>query len=301
MKKVSIGYSNFWGSAEHTAEYFYRMFPALRGEYDIRIESDNPDVMLYSVYDYINKLAPYSCRVLISCEGGGDHFAEGGKLSPGVYDPHFFDYGLTASINNTHPNHIYLPPPYINVNLFNDGVYNALVYRKNPYPKISFCNFIYSNPNSQDRRLFRNLLAEYKPIDCPGPVDTNCVPIRFTGYNQYSYLQKQEYQAICKFSLAFENCYYPGYTTEKLSDPFVARSVPIYFGNPDVGKIFNKDAFIDVRDWDSWGDAIEWIKQVNENEYLYNKYLEAPVFKDNTVPECFCDHTYLLFFRHIFG
>ena len=42
-----------------------------------------------------------------------------------------------------------------------------------------------------------------------------------------------------KFTIAFENTQYRGYTTEKILHPFVGRSVPIYWGNPLVEKDIN--------------------------------------------------------------
>jgi alpha(1,3/1,4) fucosyltransferase len=48
-----------------------------------------------------------------------------------------------------------------------------------------------------------------------------------------------------------ENSYFPGYSTEKLTDPFVARSVPIYKGDPRVAEWFNPKAFINLADFHS--------------------------------------------------
>lgn len=300
MKTIKIGYSNFWGTVEPLdGEYFYRMFPWLRGEYNIRTDK-HPDYVFYSVYGYITNKAPLACRILISCEGGGDHLAEGGKLAPNEYDAQFFNYGLTCWPNPS-DNHLYLPPPLININLYNGGVENVLIKREKPVPvdMRMFCNFIYSNPYSQIRRQFKDRLSRYKQVMCPGPVDTNTKPIKFTGYNKESYLEKQRYQAWCKFSIAFENCYSPGYTTEKLSDPLIARSVPIYSGNPMVQHMFNADAFIDVDNFMSHEAAIEHIEEVDNDPNLYNAYLNAPPIKGREL--LWNGERYLAFFRKIFG
>lgn len=303
MRTVTINYSNFWGTTDKLdAEYFYRMFPAVRDYYDVKM-SGVPDFMLYSVYGYITDKAPQAKRILISCEGGGDHFKEGGKLAPGVYDPDFFHYGLTCWWNNEHPNHTYMPPPLINVNLYNGGVKAALVDRRQPSRKHIFCNFIYSNGNSMDRITFKNMLShQHKGVHCPGPAETNVTPIRFTGYNKESYLIKQAYQSHCKFSIAFENCYSPGYTTEKLSDPLIARSVPIYHGNyPHVQALFNPDCFIHVDLFKSFEEAIEHVIYVDQHPVMYESLLDAPVFLGNSIPYFWDDQYYAEFWNKVFG
>ena len=34
-----------------------------------------------------------------------------------------------------------------------------------------------------------------------------------------------------KFNIAFENSSYPGYVTEKITDAFIANTIPIYWGD----------------------------------------------------------------------
>lgn len=55
-----------------------------------------------------------------------------------------------------------------------------------------------------------------------------------------------------------------------------AHTVPIYWGNRYVDQEFNKDAFIDVSDFDSVDRAIEYIRKVDSDDELYMKILNAP-------------------------
>ena len=57
-----------------------------------------------------------------------------------------------------------------------------------------------------------------------------------------------------KFVIAFENSSYPGYTTEKILDPFLVCSIPVYWGNPLIENDFNKMAFLNYFDFDSESD-----------------------------------------------
>lgn len=48
------------------------------------------------------------------------------------------------------------------------------------------------------------------------------------------------------FSFVIENDKYETYFTEKLTDAFVTGTVPIYWGTPDIGNIFNLDGMIEL-------------------------------------------------------
>ena len=302
MKDILLGCSNFWGhSSGFTAEYFYRMFPFLREHYNITVTQDeDAPYMMYSVYGYVQKKAPNSVRILISGEAG-DHFDEGGKMAPGEYQKGFYHYGLTCAYDNVSPNHVYLPQPYIMLNLYNDGWKSLIRDGSKPPGKTKFCDFIYSNACSVDRIDFMVMLSQLKLVSCAGAVRRNCHDLVGTGYDGAGYLAKQAFQSKHKFSIAFENNYFPGYTTEKLSDPLVARSLPIYLGNPKVHELFNKKAFINVANYENWTEALDYIRYVDENDFMYDAYMEQPPFVDNKVPDKYSDEMYLAFFKRIFA
>ncbi|WP_243283939.1 glycosyltransferase family 10 domain-containing protein, partial [Flavonifractor plautii] len=84
------------------------------------------------------------------------------------------------------------------------------------------------------------------------------------------------------FTIAFENAFMPGYTTEKLVDPFLSHSIPIYWGNPEVTKYYNPKAFINCNDYDNDFDAV--IKRVieldNDKEQYLQMLREPPMNED---------------------
>lgn len=47
-----------------------------------------------------------------------------------------------------------------------------------------------------------------------------------------------------RFNFAIENCSEPGYYTEKINDCFYSGTIPIYYGDPEIGKIYNRDGII---------------------------------------------------------
>jgi hypothetical protein len=48
------------------------------------------------------------------------------------------------------------------------------------------------------------------------------------------------------FSIVIENDKYETYFTEKLTDAFVTGTIPVYWGAPDIGKVFNMDGIIEL-------------------------------------------------------
>lgn len=308
MRTIRIAYQNMWGhAAAFNGNYLHECFPYLRGHFNFELSGD-PQLVFYSVYDFHKKIHPTALRVLYSGECG-DWFAHGGKTDPknaGNVDATFFDYGITCSHSARPENHLYMPQGLLHLNFYNYGVQSLVRGTASEgwaNTREFFCNFIYSNANSQDRILFMHALSRYKRVECCGAIERNNEVLLAAGhgYDRGGYLAKQAFQRRCKFSIAMENNYAPGYNTEKLTDAFVARSVPIYAGDPDIAKTFNPDAFINIADYASCTDAIEWIKRVDQDDELYQTYLDAPPFVGNVIPERFTDAYALAFWQKMLG
>lgn len=147
------------------------------------------------------------------------------------------------------------------------------------YAKRKFCNFIYSNDNSGSgaklRIDFCKFLSRYKRIDCPGRVlnnMSNAISPRQGNFAE----GKLKFIADYKFTLAWENSFYPGYITEKLIHPFMANSIPIYMGDPDVEIDFNPKAFINCNKFKTWDDIVEYIIYLDNNDKEYLSMLSQP-------------------------
>jgi hypothetical protein len=112
--------------------------------------------------------------------------------------------------------------------------------------KTRFCNFLYTHKVNYREHFFKQLSA-YKTIDAPGRSMNNMQSIDelFTGD---IWDRKRQFLRSYKFTIAFENYIYPGYQTEKLYDAMLTNSIPIYFGDPLIGNLFNKSSFINAAD-----------------------------------------------------
>ena len=65
-----------------------------------------------------------------------------------------------------------------------------------------------------------------------------------------------------------------GYTTEKIYEPMIALSIPIYWGNPQINKDFNSKSFIN---WDEYGSnekVVERIIEIDNDDDLYMDYIK---------------------------
>ena len=147
--------------------------------------------------------------------------------------------------------------------------------------KRHFCNFIYSNPRCAVRNEFFARLSRYKRVDAPGQVCTNMAAIPRPG--SYADVRpKLDFVRPYKFTIAFENESAPGYTTEKIVEPMLVHSLPIYWGDPTVGRDFETRSFINYHDsCRNLDDLVERVVAADRDDRLYAEYLRAPNLPGN--------------------
>ena len=133
--------------------------------------------------------------------------------------------------------------------------------------KPDFCSFVVSNPLNPYRNEAFRKLCEYKNVDSGG---------KFLNNVGGPVSDKYAFESRHKFSLCFENGAHSGYTTEKLVQALSARTVPIYWGDPDIGKVFNTKAFVCVSDYGSLDDALLRVQELDRDDDLYLSVLREP-------------------------
>ncbi len=138
--------------------------------------------------------------------------------------------------------------------------------------KTDFCSFVYRNYLAEDaRKIMFDKLSAYKRVDAGGPYLNNVggpVP------------DKYDFETKRKFAISFENSSRSGYTTEKLVNSLAAKTIPIYYGNPDIAKEFNEKRFINCHAYKDFDAVVARIKEIDQNDDLYLKMINEPV----TVP-----------------
>ena len=163
--------------------------------------------------------------------------------------------------------------------------------------KTGFCSFLtwYDDKTVRNRSDFFKKLHARKPVDSAGRALNN------TGWRvPLGRAPKMDFLRRYKFNICYENTDVPGWTTEKFTDALASGTVPIFWGDITVKEQFNREAFIDRRDFASDEACIEHILKVDADDALYLKYLSAPPFYHNR-PNKEWDHERLLdFFAKIF-
>jgi hypothetical protein len=255
---IKLDFVDFWPNFNKTDNYFYNL---LSSKFEVEISS-NPDFVIYSVFGRSYK--KYKCiRIFYTGENVRPNFKE-------------CDYAFTFDHIENNPRHYRLPlyGMYFDPALLvkNDG-YNP---EKILAEKTEFCNFVYSNKKAKKRIDFFHKLSKYKRVASGGELLNNVggrVP------NKLEFIRK------FKFTIAFENFSYPGYTTEKLTEPMLMQSLPIYWGNPLVHYDFNPRSFINWHDYGNDEAVIEKIIELDKDDDLYNRYLRESYFHDNKINE----------------
>ena len=222
--------------------------------------SDTPDLIIYSCYG--TEFLKYSCpRIFYTAENIRPNFR-------------FCDFAVSFDYNNNQ-NHFRLP-------LYCVYFTNEVLTKKRNLKavldkKMDFCSFVVSNAKESEERInFFHELSKYKQVASGGKYANNVGgPVA----------NKRDFISKYLFNIAFENSSFPGYTTEKIAEPWLEGCIPIYWGDPEVTRDINPDCFINMHDFDCFDSAIAYIKEVDASPELQIKYLSAPFFRNNLVPE----------------
>jgi hypothetical protein len=144
----------------------------------------------------------------------------------------------------------------------------------------SFCTFIVSNPKCEIRNRIFEKLNSYKLVHSMGRHANN------VGYNlHYPYWSDQYFNVIGshKFMICGENTKMTTYSTEKIVNPYIAQTIPIYWGTHNIKNIFNPDSMLFLEDEtdESFNRLIEKIIELDNDDEKYLEFINRPVF--NTI------------------
>ena len=254
-QRVKINFKDFWHADNKRNIRQNSIFQLLSKKFDL-VLSDKPDFLIYSCFG--KKFLKYKCvRVFYTGENVRPNFNE--------CDYAFsFDYPVTEKNYRLPIYRLYLQDFEQLKNRHTDDA-NTVIKKR-------FCNFLYSNVTATERIDFFQKLNQYKKVDSGGKVLNN---LGYFVNNKHEFLQHY------KFTIAFENTSYPGYTTEKILHPLIANSIPIYWGNPLIAKDFNPKAFVNCHEYENFEQVIDKVIEIDNDDDLYHAYLKEPVFPDN--------------------
>ena len=269
---------NFSDCPVHLEDFFLRI---LSSRYQI-LREERPEFLIYALTGHRHRL--YNCTKIYT------HHE--------VYRPNWreCDYAILPFLGSD-PRHYYLP---------------IFAYNRSPQPlirhnpdwnairtqKTRFCALLsaYANRSVRQRMDFFNELNRRKKVDSLGRAANNTgltIPLGLPP--------KLEALRPYKFTIAFENKELSGWTTEKMYDPLAAHTIPIFWGDPKAVDYFNPEAFINAYDFQSDSELADYVCEVDTNEALYLRYLQAPPFRNNTPPDVFSETKLLDFLGRIFN
>jgi alpha(1,3/1,4) fucosyltransferase len=268
MKSVRIGFSSSWDVMNRAGKknHFFLQF---LGKYDVNIvPPDEADYLFFTCFDgrHHGEAKPDTVKILFT----GENFCP---------DFNCCDYALSFEYLAYGDRHfrmpLYLAYPDVR-SLESRPPLSAAEFGSRPH----FCNFIYSNAKAEaERDLFFQELNAHLPVHSAGKHLQNTKGLEDIDKTANSNDDKRRYMRDFRFSLAFENSTHPGYVTEKIVDAFIARTIPIYWGDPRVADEFNPASFIDVASFASRSAAIDAIVKLNQKPDLMLEMLNAAPLK----------------------
>ena len=296
MKTIKLQFLHFWEGFDHNQHFAF-----LRKHYRFEL-SDDPDFVIFSVF--VNgrnvrrtpRVKSKAVRVFFTPE----------NVVPNMRRCDFaFGFCLEEKIKSDR----YFRAPNYPFRLWASGfggedlIKHDVDLSKLLDEKTRFCNFVYSNPRATFRNRFFEKLSKYKRVDSAGDALNNTgaplpkVPGRYDGVRH-----KLDFMRYYKFTIAFENESAPGYTTEKIVEPMLVSSLPIYWGNPDVHRDFNARSFVNYfgscRNLD---DLVDLVVAIDRNNDLYERYAVEPYLVGNRLSPYLDEDCVVEKFRRIFG
>ncbi len=260
MKKIKIWYLGFWPSFDFENNFIIN---TLRKFCEVVVDK-NPDYLIFTRYD--TEVYKYACvRIFYNVE----NFAPDFNLCDyaiGFDEIQFLDRYLRYPLYLITDYKYYEGDDYA---CDFDRMQAKVSFTKNDLiKKENFCGIVVSRGGCPERDDFFDELCKYKPVLSGGAWRNNIGGKRVSDKNAFL--------SSCKFSIAFENSSTPGYCTEKLMQAFAAGTIPIYYGDPHVGRQFNTNAFVNVHDFQSIPEVIDRIAEIDQNDELYIAMQKAP-------------------------
>lgn len=268
MKRIKLDFCGFWGSFKKEDNLFTRL---LSKHFNIEI-SESPDFVICSNRGIPFEYMKYDCpRIMFMGE----------NVSP---DFMTFDYVIGFDFIDFGDRYFRLPfafysddaKPWIPRKLTEDEAYKILKEKK------YFANFVYGHESAKRTReaLFERL-NEYKSVISPGSFMNNVFD-KNEKIKRCSWQEKNEYLKYSKFTIAGDSIEYPGFVTEKIVQPFKQHSIPIYWGNPEIDKDFNKEAFVWCKGFEDLERTIKEVEYIDTHDDAYvHMLMQCPLRETN--------------------
>lgn len=263
-KTLKVWFVDFWlDMNKPQGNFFYEI---LSTKFSIEF-SDKPDLLFYSCFG--NEHLNYSCtRIFFSTENWRPNFE-------------IADYAITFDYLED-KRHLRMPlwalyysdQTNTQIGKSMKDIFNAWLC------KSKFCCILVSNPSATQRIDFFHKLNSKLVVDSAGKWNNNIgTEIAEGTHNKLKFISDY------RFVISFENSTYPGYTTEKILEPLLVGSIPIYWGDPLVGQDFNLTRFVNVKSISEFDDIVLLLEAIENDKSLAKQFFRESFFANGVKPK----------------
>jgi hypothetical protein len=282
MQRIRIAFSDFPGPFNPE-----RITALLRRRHVVDVVERDPDYVIHSVFGHDYLRHDNAVRIFFTGENVRPDF----NLTDYAFSYDWLDFG------DRH----FRAPNFIIYDQWRDIVARRQSALPGVEGKDGFCNFIYTNGRGHPiRDRFFHALNAVERVESFGGHLRNSDRTIGAAYEGDWTAPKVEAQRKFKFTIAFENSSSPGYTTEKLVHALAADTIPIYWGDPEIGRVFNTDRIIDMNRM-SVEDGIERVMALHRDDAAWLAMANRPFFAPDAPLDQLNDDALLDAFDRIFS
>jgi hypothetical protein len=320
MKTIRITRQGFPNHGQHSWMSYFKFI--LSKKYNVIIDSENPDIVIHSDLSYnAEQIDTYTGKL-------PTNYTNQDKNKKFIYvsgEVANFKGPVESTENQwaigynkfDHPRYLRQPSCAFDVwTLFDesrltDNPLSWLTEKRNfnliKNRNTRFCSITQAS-NNEFRGLIFDKLNEYKEVTSSGPWRQNIDPSEelnkyqwmnsiYIGRNDgLTYREKINFFNKFKFNISIHYTNTDYILQEKIFHSYFSGAIPIFFGNRFIlEEGFNPNSFINLHDYSNLDDFLELVKEIDNNEELWKKYIEEPIYLDNKLPEYF-DFDYTLNF-----
>lgn len=283
MKKLKIYFLDWYdwilpGSSEDNIFIWI-----LKKHYDIIIDDKNPDILFYSLY--YNKHMEYkNClKIYVNSEpqpyNNLELFDKKSRHYISISDANHIITSYKSNIKNNFYMPIFLMWLYHHIYVTKKiKSFESLLENRKLTNRSKFCIYLHNNLSPHKRNSIYNELNKYKFVDTK-----QTIHVPDGSLNKIISLEN------FKFSFSMQNHYYkdimseynfPGLIDEKIIESLISGSIPLYYGNENIGEYLNEKAFLNYHTFNSDDDFIKKIIEIDQNENLYREIASQPIIND---------------------